>query len=506
MILANGMSQPIAPQAFAETAPLFFDGYFVGSQGLQLETRFSTFAQIYLTQPWIATLVDKIAGSLARLGVNVWDTTPATGNILQIDSPYAKLMADPGATLDPYSFWQWLASTIEIYGEAFLLKVKDGDPLTRDTVIDGKRARTTSNTGRTVGFIPMQPSLTQTFRDQYGDVAFWFMGQPNELMSQDMVVPFLRYNPNMTQRGVSRLEPLRSTIMAEDSSRRAVQAQWKNLARPSGFLSVEGKLDQMAKQRLREQWNQMYQGSENVGSTAVLENGTKFEAVQLSNVDMQYIDARKLNREEACAVFDVPPPVVHILDNATFSNISEQMRSMYRDTMAPRLEFIESVMNFYVGKEFGDREVMRFDVAEVMRGDFETRAAAWSKLVQTGIAKPSEARPYFDLGDAGPVADQLFAQQQMLPLDSPLRGMDGGGGASDGDSAPSNGSGGGSSPTPGRVHASERAKKYLRDLGGRIGRGQSLEAAAREVLKANPHDESHITQACIKILERQAAA
>ena len=37
-------------------------------------------------------------------------------------------------------------------------------------------------------------------------------------------------------------------------------------------------------------------------------------------------------------VFDVPPPVVHILDHATFSNITEQMRSMYRDTMTPRLD------------------------------------------------------------------------------------------------------------------------------------------------------------------------
>ena len=28
MILENGLNQPIAPQAFAETAPLFFNGYF----------------------------------------------------------------------------------------------------------------------------------------------------------------------------------------------------------------------------------------------------------------------------------------------------------------------------------------------------------------------------------------------------------------------------------------------------------------------------------------------
>jgi len=394
------MNQPIAPQAFAETAPLFFDGYFVGSQGIQLETRFSTYAQLYLTQPWVATVVDKISACIARLGVNVWDTSPDTGNVLMMDSKFANLMRDPGVTLDPYCFWQWLTSTIEIYGEAYLLKVKDDELMT-------------------VGFLPMHPAMTQTFRDQFGDVAYWFMGQPNELMSQDMVVPYLRYNPNMTQRGVSRLEPLRSTLMNEDSTRRAIQAWWKNMGRPSGIIKIQGKLDPLGKQRLREQWNQMFQGSENVGGTAVLENGSEFQVVQQTAEEMQYIESRHINREEVCAVFDIPPPAVHILNHATYSNITEQMRSVYRDTIAPRISFIESITNFYVGSEFPGNEVMRFDVAEVMRGDFETRADAWSKLVQTGIGKPAEARPYFDLGDAGPAADVLYAQQQMQPLGAP---------------------------------------------------------------------------------------
>lgn len=501
MILANGLSQPIAPQAFAETAPLFFDGYFVGSQGVQLETRFATYAQLYASQPCIATVVDKITAAIARLGVNVWDVSPATGNVLKLDTPYAKLMADPGATLDPYSFWQWLISTFEIYGEAFLLKVKDGDHGTKPSVINGHNVTLNTNSGKTVGFIPMHPAMTQTFRDQYGDVAYWFMGQPNELMSQDMVVPFLRYNPNMTQRGMSRMEPLRSTLMNEDSARRAIQAMFKNMGRPGGFISVKGKLDREAKQRLREQWNQLYAGSENVGSTAVLENESTFQAMQLNSEEMQYIESRRLNREEVCMVYDVPPPVVHILDRATFSNITEQMRSMYRDTMAPRIEFIESVFNAYVGREFGDDEVMRFDVAAVMRADFEASAKGWSQLVQTGIAKPSEARPNFDLGDAGPAADKLYAQQQLQPLGAPPKGVPGGAlpaGQSDGPEVQSSGRGGGGSP----ARNTSNAQKYMRDLGGRIGGGQSLEEAARAILKANPADEAAITEACIKILER----
>lgn len=503
MILTNGMSQPIAPQAFAETAPLFFDGYFTGSQGIQLETRFATYAQLYLTQPWIAAVVDKIAASAARLGVNVWDTSPPTGNILQLDTPFARLMANPGVTLDPFAFWMWLASTIEVYGEAFLLKVKDGDRGTRPSQINGKNVDLSTTSGKTVGFVPMHPAMTQTFRDQYGDVAYWFMGQPNELMSQDMVVPFLRYNPNMTQRGVSRMEPLRSTLMNEDSARRSQQAMFKNMGRPGGFLSVKGKLDPDAKRRLREQWNQLYAGSENVGSTAVLENETVFQMMQLNSEEMQYIESRKLNREEVCGVYDMPPPMLQILDKATFSNIETQEKMLYKQTMTPRLGFMESPFNHHVAPEFGDDEVMSFDLSKVMRGDFETSAKGWSSLVQSGIAKPAEARPHFDLGDGGPAADKLYAQQQLQPLGAPPKGASGGelppGQSNSGREVASSGLGGGGTPV------SSGAQKYMRDLGGRIGRGQSLEEAARAILKSNPYDEADIAQACIKILERDAA-
>jgi hypothetical protein len=55
----------------------------------------------------------------------------------------------------------------------------------------------------------------------------------------------------------------------------------------------------------------------------------------------------------------------------------------------------------------------------VLRGDFETRATAVANLVQNGIMKPSEARPLFDLDDAGEIADRLYANSAIQELGSP---------------------------------------------------------------------------------------
>lgn len=137
-------------------------------------------------------------------------------------------------------------------------------------------------------------------------------------------------------------------------------------------------------------------------------------------------------------------------------------------------------------------------------------------LVQTGIEKISEARPDFDLGDAGPIADNLYAQIQMQPLGTtpeeirlqgelttdpetgkPLALPPGQ--STNGPQVPTTGAGGGSGPPP-----SVAGRKYFRELSGRVGRGQPLEYATRELLAANPDDEVEIARAYHQMLERTA--
>lgn len=458
MILSNGQVKVLAPQAFAEIAPQFYNSYFVPRTGLDLETSFATYASLYQKQPWVATVVNKISGLIARLGMQVWDESGPGHKMLDTTSPFAKLLTAPCPHMNPYSFWQWLAATIEIFGEAYLIKLRD-------------------DAGRTEAFIPMHPAQTKIHRNPDGSLTYQFLGHPNQEFAQDDVVPFRQYDPFGTMRGMSRLEPLRSTLMNEDSARRATASWWRNMGRPSMVLQTDKKLGPDGRQRVQDAFRATSAGSSNAGGVLVLEDDLKATSMQLSAEEMQYIESRKLNREEVCAVFDIPPPAVHILDHATFSNITEQFRSVFRDSLAPRIVFIESVLNHYVGSDFAGSKVARFAVAEVLRGDFEKRAEAMAALVQAGIAKPSEARPMFDLDDAGPVADRLYANSAIQPL-----GM-----------VPP------TAPEPVGVDA----QKYMRDIGGLIGRGKSIQDAARTLLDKHPGEEDAIKRACELIIERQ---
>lgn len=484
-IMENGTNYPLAPQAFAETAPQFWPSYFVPRLGMSLETAFASYGQLYRTQPWVYAAVRKVSRSIARLGAAVWDQSPENGQELDLDGPYAQLIADPCPTMSPSNFWSWTASTIEIYGEAYWIKLREG------------RGR------QITGLVPMHPSLLQIFRDTDGSELYRFMGRPNQVYARDDMVCFREYNPDGVMRGVSRLEPLRTTLFNEDSARRSIDSTWKNGTRPSGVVSAppERPLGTEGRERMKMAFQSEHQGTGNHGRVIVLEDGCTFEPIDAKAVDMAYLEHRELNRQEVAGVFDLPPSALQIMDDATFSNITENMRSLYRDSLAPRVEFIEDVINWDVGREFNGPKVMKFAVAEVLRGAFEQRAEAVAKLVQCGVMKPAEARQYFDLNVAGPEADQLLIQGAMVPLNQAGQQPDPGNVADPQQihvpALPSGGNDGTDVPKA-------AIQQHIRAIGGLLGRGRTLQEAAREVIQKTG-DQDGVREACEYLLERRIA-
>lgn len=405
MLLANGRAVPhLTPQALGELVPQMATSiYYPEATGLQLERQYALYGEIYKQQPWVRTVIDKRAAAIARLPVGVWDVNGATKS-LDTRSRYAALVANPCEYLDNYSFWAWVQTTIDIYGETYLAMVKDDN-------------------GLPTSFMPLHPSRVGVKRDpKSGEYTYLFQagsGIGGELVSfpQSDVVPFKLFNPHKLERGLSRMESLKSTIFAEDSSRNATASMWSNSGRPNIVLTSEKALGQAGRERLATAFRQSHGGSSNAGKALVLEDGVTAAAFQLTATEMQFIESRHLNREEVCGVYDTAPPIVHILDKATFSNISAQMRAFYRDTMAPPLEFIQSVMDKYVGSYWSRKNAMKFAVDDVIRGDWETRSQSGQAAVNSGGMTPNEYRELMGLNKSDdPLADKLYANSAMQPL------------------------------------------------------------------------------------------
>lgn len=387
---------------------------FQGFSSLSLGNRYASYSQLYREQLWVSTVVNKLAYGTARLPLKVYLRDDLNRPEAK-DTPYGRLLAKPSTKHAPKFFWLWVSSTYDVYGETFLGKIRDPG-------------------GRPVELVLLHPTAMHPDDVEPGAEQTWtFRNGTVEIkgIRQSDLVHFKTYNPDSTLRGMSKLEPLRRTLEFEDAAQRAQSSFWRNGARPGVALSHPGQLSIEAADRLKVRWDGIARGADKTGTTVVLEEGMKPEIMTVSNDEAQYIESRKLNREEVCAGYDIPPPVVHILDRATFSNITEQMRSIYRDTQAPRLNMFESVLEHDLrgsirpgatSPDFGDDVYAEFLLDEVLRGDFEARAEGYQKGINSGWIQPAEVRRMENLPFITG-SDRLLVNSTIKPLDEGTEGL-----------------------------------------------------------------------------------
>ncbi len=375
---------------------------------LELGNRWSSYADLYSKQLWVYVVVNKRARGTARLPLKVYERADE-GRPPAMESPYGRLLSKPNDRHSSFFLWLWTVSTGDIYGEAFWAKVRDAG-------------------GRPVQLVPLHPTCMRESGERDGRVLWDFQNTKVRIDNIDSadLVHFKTYNPSSFTRGLAPLEPLRATLENEDAARRATSSFWRNGARPGVALVHPGKLSDPAAQRLKLNWDALVAGADKTGMSVVLEEGMKPEKFTLTAEEAQYIETRKLNREEVCGAYDMPPPVVHILDRATFSNITEQMRSLYRDTMAPILRGYEAELEMQLRgavrpgasePDFGDDTYAEFLMDEVLRGDFEARSEAYQKAVNSGWMTPAEVRQKENLPPAAG-ADRLLVNGTMIPVEA----------------------------------------------------------------------------------------
>jgi len=424
MLLSAGTPVAWNADGLADFHPVRANQTYYASSGLSLTGMFAAYAELYKVQPWVYTLVTKLGRSTSRIPVKNYRRLADGSRVDDRESPYADLLRRPSPRMGAKRLWLWTAATRELYGEAIWIKLRDDKGRVREvhpihpTNIIVRRADVDREI---IGFDGKRRQVSA------GDTVYIYAPGSRvanvvvEFTSED-VVHFSNYNPETLMRGLSPCEPLRQTLLSEDAARRGQAALWRNGARPSVALSTDQTMTQGAIDRLSAQWDGAHAGIDSWGKTAILEQGLKPVAMQITPDDMQYIAGRQLNRDECCAVWDVPPPAVHILDRATFSNITEQMRSLYRDTMAPRFNDYEDTLATQLAPDFdpsGD-SYAEFLIDEVLRGAYEVRVPANAQAIQTGQSTINEIRRQENKPDIEG-GDELFLNSALLPLTTLLR-------------------------------------------------------------------------------------
>ena len=331
------------------------------------------YAEIWKQQPQVRTVVSFLSRNIAQLGMHVFKRVSDLDRERIVDHPLSLLLARPNGYTTPYRFVESLVSDMAIFDNAYLLKIKPKEDAN-------------------AGLVRLDPTQVQIVGDSPYAPERYKVGK-TEFKPED-VVHFRGYNPMDARVGVSPMETLR-VILSEDFQAAKYREQlWRNGARTAGYLERPAGAPSWTpegKERFRAGWTAQYTGDgARAGGTPILEDGMRYVPAATSPRDAQYVESRKLTREEVTAAYHIPLTLVGLLDNATYSNISEQHKMLYQDTLGPWLNMIQQELALQLVPDFdtaGDVYV-EFNIAEKLRGSFEEQSAQ----LQTAIGGPYMTR------------------------------------------------------------------------------------------------------------------
>jgi HK97 family phage portal protein len=218
-----------------------------------------------------------------------------------------------------------------------------------------------------------------------------------------------------------------STIgMARDSIGLAMgqnlqASRWvNNGARPAGVLQTDKKLSDDAAKRLKAQWEELQAGVQNTGRTAVLEDGLKWQQLQLTATDLQFVNQQQMSVQDIARFFGVPTRKLMQQDTSKGSTIIQEDQSYVNETVAPDLEMFEQklVQTFDLDKEGLGVDI---DESPLLRADPLTRYNLGRIGTLSGLTSPNEWRRGERLPPV-PGGDQVRAPVNLAALGSDMTG------------------------------------------------------------------------------------
>ena len=230
-------------------------------------------------------------------------------------------------------------------------------------------------------------------------------------MDGDGVSPILHlklFHPTNDHYGLSPLEAAATAVDLHNAALAWNKALLDNAARPSGALVYKGpegaeNLTETQFGRLKSELSEVYSGAANAGRPLVLDGGLDWRAMSLSPADMDFIEAKNAAAREIALAFGVPPMLLGIPGDNTYSNYREANLAFWKQTVLPLAKKAAAALSTWLGRSFKAR--IEVDIAGVEALSSE-RDALWSRVTRADFLSEDEKRAALGLPprDAGGAA------------------------------------------------------------------------------------------------------
>ncbi|NEW86846.1 phage portal protein [Rhodopseudomonas sp. WA056] len=296
--------------------------------------------------------------------------------------PLAALLARPNPRQDGAALLETLYAHLLLAGNAYLEAVTLGETVHELYALRPDRIR----------LIPGQDGWAEAYDYSVGGRSVRFDQNAAPLPP---ILHLTFFHPLDDHYGLAPLDAAAVAVDTHNAAARWNKALLDNSARPSGALVYAGPegavLSENQFERLKRELENTYEGAANAGRPLLLEGGLDWKAMALSPKDMDFLEAKHAAAREIALAFGVPPMLLGIPGDNTFSNYQEANRSFVRQTVLPLATRVGNALAQWLSPQFGDgvRLVIDTDRIDALSPD---RTALWDRVTRAPFLTLNEKR------------------------------------------------------------------------------------------------------------------
>lgn len=346
----------------------------------------------------VFSCVTVIASDIAKLRIKLVDESTDGISTELKNSPFGPVLRKPNRYQTRIKFVeQWIVSKL-LYGNAYVLKGRDQRGIVNSLyVLDPRRVTPLVADNGDVYY--------QLATDHLSGLKDTLTVPASEIIHDTMVC---LWHPLV---GVS---PIYACGISATQGGRIQSNSTKffdNMSRPSGILTAPGPISDETANRLKTEWNTNY-GGNNLGRTAVVGDGLKYEAMTIPAQEAQLIEQLRWTVEDVARCFHMPLFKIGgpVPANNTIDALSQ---TYYSDCLQALIESFELCMDEGLG--LPPNYYTELDLDGLLRMDTAARYEAKNKAVGGGWMSPNEARRTENL-KAVEGGESPYLQQQNFSL------------------------------------------------------------------------------------------
>ena len=335
------------------------------------------------------------------------------GNIIE-SGEVVDLFERPHPTMSRTLFWEQVVSWDCLRGEFFVMPLDE-----TNGVVD-----LSERSPRVKRMLTLDPAMFWHMVQGFDLVGWRYTGSPlmspvpSVMLSPSEVIHTRAVNPYLYWRGLS---PLTVAMLAASADYAAAMFM-KGLLLNNADTGVIATTEQNLTPEQREQFAAALRERKRKAGTPdrplFLSSGVKIEKPTISNVDMQFLETRKLLRQEIGAIFKVPESVMGFSETKSSAlsgggaALNEEKVTFIQQNLASKCRRYETAVDPII-KAFGEDLVGWFDLDSlpVMQEARRARVDTASKVFALGVPLNDINRVY-DLG----FPEYAWGNMGMLPF------------------------------------------------------------------------------------------